>query len=68
LHGKAKLPVDHFLRGVFAGLFTDAFKKDMDCVETECAALNTNKCKFVIKEAADFDFKKPEPRRQLRVK
>ncbi|MFH1224644.1 MAG: 4-vinyl reductase [Candidatus Diapherotrites archaeon] len=67
LHGKVKFPVDHFLRGVFAGLFSQVFKADMECVESKCLALNEESCHFVVKQANEFDFSKKEVRRQLRV-
>ena len=67
LNGKAKTEVDHFLRGVLAGMFSDAFKADVECVETECYTLAGHDCKFVIQAAEHFDFSKPETRRQLKV-
>ncbi len=65
LVGKSKGPADHLLRGVFAGLFSVFFEKKVDCVETECMALNAQRCKFVIKENHDFDFKNPLVRQQI---
>ncbi|MFH1586647.1 MAG: 4-vinyl reductase [Candidatus Diapherotrites archaeon] len=67
LHGKAKEPVDHFLRGVFAGIFSNLLKTDLDCLETKCAAMNDKECEFIIKEAHEFDFNKKNARRQLKV-
>ena|SRR3989344_3101105 len=64
---KAKAPVDTFLRGILAGIFSIYFKKDVDCVETACAALHANHCTFVIKPLAEFDFEKRITREQLRV-
>lgn len=67
LRGKARFPVDHLLRGVFAGLFSHIFSADVECVETKCSALNEPCCEFVVKEAHEFDFEKTEVRRQIRV-
>lgn len=67
LHGKVKYPVDHFMRGVFAGLFSHAFKADVECVESKCLALNEESCHFTIKQAKEFDFSKKDVRRQLRI-
>ncbi len=68
LNGKAKSEVDHFLRGILAGLFSGAFKADVECVETECYALAGHDCKFVVQAAEHFDFSNPSTRAQLTVK
>jgi len=44
LAGKAHAPVDHVLRGIFAGVFSSIFKTDIDCVEHQCMALNHKNC------------------------
>lgn len=67
LKGKVTRPVDHFLRGILAGLFSDFFKTDVECFEKECIATNQKECLFIIKPLHDFDFSKKETRRQLRV-
>lgn len=67
LQGKVDLPVDHFLRGIFAGLFSSVFKYDVDCVETQCSALGDSQCKFIIKPPEQMDFSKPRIRSQLRA-
>src|SRR3989344_2341397 len=51
-----KAPVDTFLRGFLAGIFSTYFKKDVDCVETKCASQNSQSCDFVIKPLAEFNF------------
>ncbi|HPM85769.1 MAG TPA: 4-vinyl reductase [archaeon] len=56
LKGKTQLPADVFLRGTFAGIFSKIFEENIDCVESECAALNGEKCKFIIKPKTEFDF------------
>lgn len=56
LKGKSKFAVDVFLRGVLAGLFSRIFNENIDCVEVECAALNFERCKFIIKPQQEFDF------------
>ena len=67
LLGKVKSEVDHFLRGVLAGLFANAFKAEVECVETECHALKGHGCKFVIQTAEHIDFSGQQARNQLRV-
>lgn len=54
---KSKKPIDHLLRGVFAGLFSEVFKEDVDCIETECSALGNKTCKFSVGKKSKFDFK-----------
>ncbi len=61
------VPVDHFLRGVFAGVLTVFFDKQVDCVESDCAALNQQRCNFVIKENHEFDFSNQLVRQQIKV-
>ena len=67
LRGHAHMEVNHFMRGVLAGLFSHAFGVDLDCVESECSALRGVSCKFIVQGLEHFDFSKPEFRRQLRV-
>ena len=55
LKGKAKKPVDNIIRGIFAGIFCVIFKQEIDCVESECFALNAKTCKFIIKPINEFD-------------
>ncbi len=68
LKKKAKNPADHILRGYFAGLFTKAFGKDVDCVELKCIALGDSSCEFIIKPRVEFSKDKPRSMRQLREK
>jgi len=56
---------DVLARAVFAGLFSSIFSEDIDCVETECAAQNKERCKFVIKPKTEFDFSNPVVQEQL---
>ncbi len=65
LRGKTTLPVDTFLRGMLAGLFSKIFLEDVDCVEVECAALSGDKCKFIIKQKTEFDFSNIVVQQQL---
>ena len=67
LKGKVKFPVDHMLRGVLAGIFSNYFKLPMECVETKCFALGDKNCEFVVKKAQDFDFGNKLTRRQLSI-
>lgn len=53
--GKVDRPMDNILRGIFSGVFSIIFKEDVDCVETECFAMNAKSCKFVIKPKTEFD-------------
>lgn len=63
----AKQPVDHFLRGVFAGLFSNAFGKPVDCVEIKCSASGAQNCEFVIRPQNAFDLKSQNTRQQLEL-
>ncbi len=63
----AKAPVDTFLRGMLAGIFSTYFKRDVECVEVSCAALRANRCEFIVKPLAEFDFSRKITREQLRV-
>lgn len=65
LKGKSKVAVDVFLRGVLAGLFSRIFNENIDCVEVECAALNFERCKFIIKPQQEFDFSNQIVRDQI---
>jgi len=67
LRGKATLPVDIFFKGMLAGAFSVLFKEDIDCVETECVALNNERCKFVLKPQTEFDFSNKMVQDQLHV-
>ncbi len=67
LKGKAKVAVDVFLRGVLAGLFSRIFSENIDCVEVECAALNFERCKFIIKPQQEFDFTNQVVKDQIEV-
>lgn len=58
-------PVDHFLRGIFAGIMTDYFETNVECVETKCMAINHSVCEFVIKPKSEFDFSKEVVQNQL---
>ncbi len=65
LKGKSASPVDTFLRGVLAGLFSKIFNEDIDCVEVECLAQNSERCKFIIKPKTEFDFTNAIVQQQL---
>ena len=68
LKGKAKRACDHFLRGVLAGIFSSAFKTDVECVERKCLALHEGSCEFVCEPAGKIDFKTKEAQDQLELK
>lgn len=65
LSGKAKHPADHFLRGIFAGMFKEVFREDVDCVETECSVFAKPECQFIIKKREAFDSSSEKVKRQL---
>lgn len=67
LHKKVSSPCDHFLRGIFAGIFSRIFNAEIDCVEVHCAALGESDCEFIIKKKEDFDIAHKEVRRQLEI-
>jgi len=67
LHKKVSQPCDHFLRGIFAGLFSKVFKTAVDCVEVHCTALGEPDCEFIIKQQKDFDVANPKVRKQLEL-
>lgn len=46
--GKADIPVDHPLRGYFAGGASASFGCDVDCIEVSCQAVGHKFCKFII--------------------
>ena len=48
--GKTKTPIDHIWRGLTAAGATRIFKKDIDFIETKCAAVGESKfCEFIFK-------------------
>lgn len=65
LKGKTALPTDEFLRGLLAGVFSKILGEDIDCVESECAAQNHEKCKFILKPKTEFDFGNTVVQQQL---
>jgi predicted hydrocarbon binding protein len=67
LFGVAKEPCDHIFRGIFAGLFSMAFQKEIDCVELHCIAQGANDCEFILKQQHDFDVSKKEVQNQLEL-
>jgi predicted hydrocarbon binding protein len=65
LKGKVSYPVDIMFRSVFAGIFSEVFGESMDCVESECAAISGERCKFIVKAENEFDISKKMVRDQL---
>lgn len=65
LAGKARQPVDSFLRGIIAGTFCSYFNEDVECVESQCSAQNQPSCEFIVKRKEEFDFSKEPARSQL---
>lgn len=67
LHKKHGMPIDHILRGIFAGLFSHVFQQNIDCVETHCTALGEADCEFIVKQQSEFDFGDKRVRQQLEL-
>ncbi|MBU1120992.1 4-vinyl reductase, partial [Candidatus Micrarchaeota archaeon] len=65
LQGKISFPVDHFVRGILAGLFSNAFHTDLDCLELKCIASGSSECEFIVNKPYEFDFGKETTRKQL---
>jgi predicted hydrocarbon binding protein len=59
LQNKSLKPVDHFLRGVIAGIFSNVFHSNVDCLEIKCVSNGSiQNCEFVVKPNPEFDFSK----------
>ncbi|MBI5553561.1 MAG: hypothetical protein HY917_02360 [Candidatus Diapherotrites archaeon] len=67
LKGKTKLEVDHYLRGLLAGIFSAYFAQNSDCVEVKCMGLGAPHCEFLIKPSGQFKLDSVMTRRQLRT-
>jgi len=39
--------------------------KDLDCVETKCASMNSSECEFIVNKITEFDFSKKNTQNQL---
>ena len=65
LKGKSAFATDTILRGLLAGAFSKVFEEDIDCVEAECAAQNSERCKFILKPKKEFDFASAVVQQQL---
>jgi len=68
LHCSPKMPVDHILRGIIAGIFSSVFGEGVDCVETHCIALGEASCEFIVKKHKEFDFSDSRVRQQLGIR
>lgn len=62
---KTKKASDHVIRGILAGIFSYAFKEDIDCIETKCSAVNANECVFILQKKSFFDLNEIIVREQL---
>lgn len=67
LKGMVDFPVDTITRGILASLFSDVFKEEVECVESECKAVSGEHCKLIIKPHNEFDFTKKIVQEQLNV-
>ena len=68
LKGKVKSPCDHVMRGILAGLFSAAFKQDIECIEHKCVAMQDISCEFICEAASAIDFTRQDVREQLALK
>jgi len=50
LYGKSDAPVDHLFRGLVAGGLSYILKKDLESIETSCAARGNTACHFIVAE------------------
>ena len=67
LKGRSDYEIDHFIRGVLAGVYSAYFREDMECVETKCQCVEAPVCEFVVKKKQEFDFERDEVKKQLRM-
>lgn len=67
LKGKTKNPVDHYLRGIIAGLMEEAFQEKVECIETECKAIGNSTCKFIVKRKNELNIDNPLIRKQIKI-
>jgi len=58
--GVVKEPIDNFMRGGCAGIFSYAFGEDMVGIETQCTAMGKPHCILEFKKPSDWDTSKPE--------
>lgn len=68
LQGKLSFSVDHFIRGILAGLFSNALHADLECMELKCIASGNSECEFIVNKPIEFDFGKETTRKQLNPK
>ena len=59
---------DHLMRAMLAAIFSNVLEDNIDCVETKCALNNEKECHFILKKEEEFDYSKPESRKQLNQK
>lgn len=66
LNGKVSFEVDHFIRGVLAAAFSEAYEINFDAVEIKCKARGEERCEFIVKKSKDFSELKEQSMKQLR--
>ena len=60
-----KQPIDHYLRGGMAGIFSYAFGCDMVAIETQCEAMGKPMCIIEVKEKDKWDLNDPLVKEQF---
>lgn len=50
-HQPSPVPVCYFTQGFFAGMISEIYEKDYDCVETKCIAIGDAYCEFIAQPA-----------------
>lgn len=57
---KKKKPIDHAVRGFFAGGGTISMEKDLDCIETKCIAEGDKICEFILADKKTLKKEHPD--------
>lgn len=50
-HHPSPIPVCYFTQGFFAGMVSQIYNKDYDCIETKCIAMGDAHCEFIAQPA-----------------
>ncbi len=60
LVGQATTPSDHYMRGIIAGYASALYRLDIDAIELNCIALESERCEFVYGERDKLMERYPE--------